>query len=104
MLPQTGNTAAPGRSAEFKTGVTVGGPHSLEATSNVWNQSASDSRARPHSVLDLFYHIPSPGNGNSEADAQRQTPTGPLPSKNDGYSENTYNQLNPNFSHTINTN
>lgn len=103
MLPNTGSTA-PGRSAEFKTGATTGSPYSLSATADAWNQSASDSRTRPHSVLDLYYNIRSPGNGNSETDAKRQTPSGQLPSKNDGYSSNTYSQLNPNFSHTINTN
>jgi hypothetical protein len=36
----------------------------------------------------------SPGNGNSKADASRQTPNGQLPSMN-GDSESTYQQINP---------
>jgi hypothetical protein len=104
MLPVTGSTTAPGRSAEFKTGATTGSPYSLQATSNAFNQQSSDAARRPHSVMDLYFNIRSPQNGNSDADAQRQTPNGQLPSKNDGYSDSTYNQLNPNFSHTINTN
>lgn len=107
MLPMTGATAegaAPGRSADFKSGALGQGPYTLSASSDSFNNKASDAANRTHSVLNMFYHIPSPTNGNSEQDALRQTPRGQLPSKNDGYSPRTYAQLNPNFSQTINTN
>lgn len=102
-MPATGTVQSPGRSSNFKSGATGNGPYTLEATSGVFNNKATDAARRPHSVLDLYYGIRSPQNGNSDADAARQTPNGQLPTRN-GYADSTYNQTNPNFSHVINLN
>ena len=105
MLAMTGSTEgqAPGRSADFKSGALGGGPYTLQATSGAFNDQAASAARRPHSVLDLYYNIRNPDNGNSPADAKRQTPSGQMPSRN-GYADSTYEATHPNFSYNINTN
>jgi hypothetical protein len=82
------------RMAHFAQGAANSSPAetaSLQARADVVNN------ANPHG-----YHanglnqqvMLSPGNGNSKADASRQTPNGQLPSGN-GMSNSTYQQINP---------
>lgn len=53
----------------------------------------------PNSVLQPYMH--DPRNGNSAADASRQTPYGQLPSMN-GMAPSTYAVKNPNFGTKLN--
>lgn len=78
------------RQAHFATGV-VGETPSLEKRSLSFNDKVSHG-FRPNGLNQPF--MLSPGNGNSPADAARQTPSGQLPSEN-GMSSSTYQQLVP---------
>jgi len=85
-----------GRSSSFHLGISGGGPRatSLETASSRQNALAPQG-FDPASVLDAYqmpgYH---PQDGNSAFDAQRQVPSGQIPSPN-GSSMSTYNVRNP---------
>lgn len=92
----SGNTAGPasdysGRSSEFNVGRTGGSDYasSLNIKTAELNSQVPKNFS-PASILDAYqqpgYH---PSNGNSATDAQRQLPSGAIPSSN-GYSQNTY--------------
>ena len=92
----TQNTAQVGRTAEFRSGQTGGGPvaSSLNQQSVKFN-SQIPKGFDPGSVLDA-YQLPNfhPQNGNSAFDASRQTPAGQIPTPN-SQSMSTWELRNP---------
>lgn len=93
------------RSQEFDTGVKGTGQvsSSLSKESARFNSlvpvgylgSKFGGTYNPNSVISQY--MKDPRNGNSATDAQRQTPSGELPSVNDGFSKSTYEAMNPSF-------
>jgi len=71
----------------------MGASHSpsLQASADKFNQQVP-GKFRANGLNQPY--MLSSGNGNSRADASRQTPSGQLPSLN-GMSESTYNAINP---------
>lgn len=94
------------RSEEFNTG-TMGSTRttsSLDQDSSAFNSQVpkvflnsqlGPGTYSPNSILSQY--MKDPRNGNGPLDAQRQTPSGQLPSVNDGFSKETYQAMNPSF-------
>jgi hypothetical protein len=101
MISSAGPAASPspdsGRTAHFNAGMTG----TKDVASSMNQPAKSDAYTtmgfHPASVLDASqisgYH---PGNGNSAADAARQTPAGQIADQN-GSSASTWGALNPSF-------
>jgi hypothetical protein len=93
---------ATSRMAHFAAGATTNtGPTesaSLQARAQKFN-AADPGKFVPNGVNQPY--MLSPGNGNSPADAARQTPTGQLPSQN-GMAASTYSKLIPQYGMSLN--
>lgn len=75
---------------------------SLIARSGLENSAVRDAALTPNSVLSAYEHFRNIYNGNSAADASRQTPSGQLPTQN-GMSQSTYQARYPgNFGTRLN--
>jgi hypothetical protein len=77
--------------AHFTQGATPHETATLQARAAAFNQGVP-GKFTPNGLNQPI--MLSPSNGNSAADASRQTPSGELPSMN-GMSRSTYDKLNP---------
>lgn len=94
------------RSASFHAGMSGTGDKasSLEAESAGFNAKVQATASNPNALSMTPNSVLMPymksANGNSAADARRQTPSGQLPTMN-GSAQSTYNIQNPQFGYRL---